>query len=180
MQTLIFDDQKPAMGDSGFGGNFGGMCVPEIKNEPGYSLLFQRLFGYTARTPDSANIECIEHESLPYYTASDLSDWRPVTLTDGKNAPQMYDSADAAHDDHDGLALTARELLHDAGLHGDLPDERQQPAPRDGESDPAESRSGRHSRAKTRSPPVSTVGLSPDHSPARTPSATAATRSSIR
>jgi hypothetical protein len=88
--TMLFDDQAPVMAGGSFG-NFGGTCTPEIKAEEGYSLLFQRLFGYTQRTPFSANIQCIEHGSLPYYTASDLSDWRPVTITPGSNHPEMYD-----------------------------------------------------------------------------------------
>jgi hypothetical protein len=89
-KTLIFDDMPPAMATSSFG-NFGGTCTPEIKEEPGYAILFQRLFGFTARTPLSANIECIEHTSLPYYTANDLSDWREVTISQGKGSVEMYD-----------------------------------------------------------------------------------------
>ncbi len=104
-KTLIFDDQPPAMGDSGFGGNFGGTCTPEIKTEPGYAILFQRLFGFTPRTPLSAAIQCIEHESLPYYTAMDLSDWRPITITDGKMAPEMYDLPTLRKTTTIGLAL---------------------------------------------------------------------------
>jgi len=88
--TMLFDDRAPVMAGASFG-NFGGTCVPEIKAEEGYSLLFQRLFGYTQRTPFSANIECIEHGSLPYFTEADLSDWRPVTITPGAAHPEMYD-----------------------------------------------------------------------------------------
>jgi hypothetical protein len=105
VKTLIFDDQVPAMGDSGFGGNFGGTCTPEVKTEPGYAILFQRLFGFTPRTPLSAAIQCIEHESLPYYSASDLSDWRNVTITDGKMAPEMYDLPTLRQTTTIGLAL---------------------------------------------------------------------------
>jgi len=105
VKTLIFDDQPPAMGDSSFGGNFGGTCTPEIKTEPGYAILFQRLFGFTPRTPLSAAIQCIEHESLPYYSAMDLSDWRPVTITDGKMAPEMYDLPTLRKTTTIGLAL---------------------------------------------------------------------------
>ncbi len=86
---MVFDDRPPAMQASSF--RFGMGCMPEIKEERGYSLLFQRLFGFTPRTPFSANIECGEHGSLPYYTAQDLSDWRMVTITDGVNHPEMYD-----------------------------------------------------------------------------------------
>lgn len=88
--TMLFDDQAPVAAGASF--NFGGgTCVPEVKMEQSYTTLFQRLFGYTQRTPFSANIECIEHGSLPYYTAQDLSDWRPVTLTAGADHPEMYD-----------------------------------------------------------------------------------------
>jgi hypothetical protein len=88
--TMLFDDRPPVMGGASF--NFGdGVCVPEIKMQQSYTTLFQRLFGYTQRTPFSGNIQCIEHGSLPYYTAGDLSDWRPVTLTSGASHPEMYD-----------------------------------------------------------------------------------------
>jgi hypothetical protein len=88
--TMLFDDRAPVSGGPTF--NFGGgTCVPEIKMQQSYTTLFQRLFGYTQRTPFSASIECIEHGSLPYYTAQDLSDWRPVTIASGANHPEMYD-----------------------------------------------------------------------------------------
>jgi hypothetical protein len=88
--TMLFDDRAPVSGGPSF--DFGdGTCVAEIKMQESYTTLFQRLFGYTQRTPFSANIECIEHGSLPYYTAQDLSDWRPVTITAGANHPEMYD-----------------------------------------------------------------------------------------
>jgi hypothetical protein len=98
---MVFDDRPPLMAAANF--RFGGACnpdampgqgrgcCPEIKPEVGYSLLFQRLFGFTPRTPFSGNIDCGEHGSLPYYTAQDLSDWRIVTLTDGASHPEMFD-----------------------------------------------------------------------------------------
>jgi hypothetical protein len=88
--TMLFDDRAPVMGGASF--NFGdGTCVPEVKMQQSYTTLFQRLFGYTQRTPFSGNIQCIEHGSLPYYTAADLSDWRPVTITSGADHPEMFD-----------------------------------------------------------------------------------------
>ncbi len=102
--TMVFDDRPPATASASFG-NFGGTCTPEIKAEAGYSLLFQRLFGYTQRTPFSATIECIEHGSLPYYTASDLSDWRPVTITPGADHPEMYDLPSLRAANAIGLAM---------------------------------------------------------------------------
>jgi hypothetical protein len=86
---MIFDDRPPAMPGGTF--RFGMGCMPEVKAERGYSLLFQRLFGFTPRTPYSGNIICGEHGALPYYTAEDLSDWRMVTITDGVNHPEMFD-----------------------------------------------------------------------------------------
>ena len=97
---MIFDDRPPLMASGSF--RFGGgactepgvpanCCAAEIKQERGYSLLFQRMFGFTPRTPFSGNIICGEHASLPYYSPSDLSDWRMVTLTDGVNHPEMFD-----------------------------------------------------------------------------------------
>jgi hypothetical protein len=87
---MLFDDRAPVGGGASF--NFGGgTCVPEVKMQQSYTTLFQRLFGYTQRTPFSASIQCIEHGSLPYYTAQDLSDWRPVTLTSGADHPEMFD-----------------------------------------------------------------------------------------
>jgi hypothetical protein len=102
--TMLFDDRAPVMGGASF--NFGnGTCVPEIKMQESYTTLFQRLFGYTQRTPFAANIECIEHGSLPYYTAQDLSDWRPVTLTAGADHPEMYDLPALRQTSTMGLAM---------------------------------------------------------------------------
>jgi hypothetical protein len=168
VQTLVFDDQPPAMGDSGFGGNFGGMCTPEIKNEPGYAILFQRLFGFTPRTPVSANIQCIEHESLPYYTASDLSDWRPVTIADGKNAPEMYDLPALRKTNAMGLALPrvsffttpafmATFTTNDSNKHRVTANQTLLIA------------LGQALTSENSITPVSTVGLEPDHSPDSNP-----------
>ncbi len=168
VKTLIFDDRAPAMGDTGFGGNFGGTCTPEIKSEPGYAILFQRLFGFTPRTPLSAAIQCIEHESLPYYTASDLSDWRPVTITQGKNAPQMYDLPTLRQTTTLGLALPrvgffttpafmATFTTNDSNKHRVTANQTLLVALGEGLT------------SENSITPVSTVGLEPDHSPNTNP-----------
>lgn len=168
VQTLIFDDQPPAMGDTGFGGNFGGNCVPELKEEPGYAILFQRLFGFTPRTPVSANIQCIEHESLPYYTASDLSDWRPVTITDGKDAPEMYDLPALRQTNIMGLdlprvsffttpAFMATFTTNDSNKHRVTANQTLLIA------------LGEALTSENSITPVSTVGLEPEHSPSSNP-----------
>jgi hypothetical protein len=166
--TLVFDDQKPAMADSGFGGSFGGTCTPEIKNEPGYAILFQRLFGFTPRTPVSANIQCIEHESLPYYTAQDLSDWRPVTITDGKSSPEMYDLPTLRKTNTMGLGLPrvsffttpafmATFATNDSNKHRVTANQTLLIA------------LGEALTSENSITPVSTVGLEPDHSPDSNP-----------
>jgi hypothetical protein len=168
VKTLIFDDRPPAMGDSGGFGNFGGTCTPEIKTEPGYAILFQRLFGFTPRTPVSANIQCIEHESLPYYTASDLSDWRPVSITQGKMAPQMYDLPTLRQTTTLGLALPrvsffttpaymATFTTNDSNKHRVTANQTLLVA------------LGEALTSENSITPVSTVGLEPDHSPDSNP-----------
>jgi hypothetical protein len=168
VKTLIFDDRPPAMGDNGAFGNFGGTCTPEIKSEPGYAILFQRLFGFTPRTPVSANIQCIEHESLPYYTASDLSDWRPVTITQGKMAPQMYDLPTLRQTTTFGLALPrvsffttpaymATFTTNDSNKHRVTANQTLLTALGEGLT------------SQNSITPVSTVGLEPDHSPDTNP-----------
>jgi hypothetical protein len=167
VKTLIFDDRPPSMPDSSFG-NFGGTCTPEIKNEPGYAILFQRLFGFTPRTPVSAAIQCIEHESLPYYTAQDLSDWREVTISQGKNAPQMYDLPTLRQATTLGLALPrvsyfttpafmATFTTNDSNKHRVTANQTLLIALGEGLT------------SDSSITPVSTVGLEPDHSPDTNP-----------
>jgi hypothetical protein len=168
VKTLIFDDRPPAMGDNGAFGNFGGTCTPEIKSEPGYAILFQRLFGFTPRTPVSANIQCIEHESLPYYTASDLSDWRLVTISQGKMAPQMYDLPTLRQTTTMGLALPrvgyfttpafmATFTTNDSNKHRVTANQTLLIGLGEGLT------------SDSSITPVSTVGLDPDHSPDTNP-----------
>jgi len=167
VKDLIFDDQPPVMASSSFG-NFGGTCAPEIKNEPGYAILFQRLFGFTPRTPVAANIQCIEHMSLPYYTANDLSDWRPVTITDGKNAPEMYDLPALRTTNQMGLdlprvsffttpAFMATFATNDSNKHRVTANQTLLVA------------LGQALTSENDITPVSTVGLEPDHSPDSNP-----------
>jgi hypothetical protein len=168
VKTMLFDDRPPVMQGSSFGGNFGGTCTPEIKNEQGYSLLFQRLFGYTQRTPFSANIQCIEHASLPYYTASDLSDWRLVTLSDGANHPEMYDLPALRETNQLGLALPRVSFFttpaylalwntNDSNKHRVTANQTLLVA------------LGEALTAENEISAVSTVGLDPEHSPSSNP-----------
>ena len=161
--TMLFDDQPPATQGASFG-NFGGTCVPEIKAEEGYSLLFQRLFGYTQRTPFSANIECIEHGSLPYYTAQDLSDWRPVTISDGADHPEMFDLPALRTTNALGLALPRVSFFttpaylaiwqtNDSNKHRVTANQTLLVA------------LGQALTSENEIVPVSTVGLEPSHSP---------------
>jgi hypothetical protein len=161
--TMLFDDQAPVTASPSFG-NFGGTCVPEIKNEEGYSLLFQRLFGYTQRTPFSANIECIEHGSLPYYTTNDLGDWRLVTITDGADHPEMYDLPALRQTNALGLALPRTSFFttpaylaiwqtNDSNKHRVTANQTLLVA------------LGKALTSENDIVPVSTVGLEPEHSP---------------
>jgi hypothetical protein len=167
VKTLIFDDLPPAMATSSFG-NFGGTCTPEIKEEPGYAILFQRLFGFTARTPLAANIQCIEHTSLPYFTASDLSDWREVTITQGKGSVEMYDLPTLRTTTTLGLdlprvsffttpAFMATFTTNDSNKHRVTANQTLLIA------------LGQALTSENSIDPVSTVGLEPEHSPEANP-----------
>jgi hypothetical protein len=60
----------------------------------GYAQLFQRLIGFTTRHPFLGSPPCWEHCSKPYFTDSDVSDWRMVTIEakpDGERYLQPYD-----------------------------------------------------------------------------------------
>ena len=76
---MIFDDERPTLA---VGFELQPTCNGDarVNAQEGYALLFQRLIGFTPRYPFSANPECWEHASKPYFTADDLSDWRPVTI----------------------------------------------------------------------------------------------------
>lgn len=167
VQTMLFDDRPPVMQGGTFG-NFGGTCTPEIKDEQGYSLLFQRLFGYTQRTPFSANIQCIEHGSLPYFTAQDLSDWRLVTLGDGSNHPEMYDLPALRETNQLGLAMQRVSFFttpaylalwntNDSNKHRVTANQTLLVA------------LGEALTAENEIVAVSTVGLDPEHSPSTNP-----------
>jgi hypothetical protein len=51
-----------------------------INEYTGYAQLFQRLLGFTPRTPFAAQPECWEHVSRPVFTTNDLGDWQMVTI----------------------------------------------------------------------------------------------------
>jgi hypothetical protein len=76
---MVFDDQPP-MNPISFQLSPTCQGMAQVNAYTGYSQLFQRLFGFTPRYPYVAQPMCWEHASLPYYTTSDLTDWRPVTL----------------------------------------------------------------------------------------------------
>jgi hypothetical protein len=76
---MVFDDSPPAV--QGFG-TIDPACVLDLKAMEGTSLLFQRLFGHVADSPVGADVQCDAHGALPYFTATDLGDWRPVMITD--------------------------------------------------------------------------------------------------
>jgi hypothetical protein len=90
---MVFDDAPPAAGRTSFNVGMGFMnCAGTavVNQYYGYSQLFQRLFGNTARNPFvGMGPACLEHASKPIYTTSDLTDWMPVTVT-AKAASAAY------------------------------------------------------------------------------------------
>jgi hypothetical protein len=97
---MVFDDQVPV---NNAGRNFGGLttCHGGTTPDPttgapvttgsytGYSMMFQRLLGFTPRYPFSGNPTCFEHASKPYFTTMDMSDWGWVDIQP-KTASQAY------------------------------------------------------------------------------------------
>jgi hypothetical protein len=51
-----------------------------VNQYTGYAQLFQRLLGFTPRSPFAAQPECWEHVSKPLFTTDDLTDWQMVTI----------------------------------------------------------------------------------------------------
>jgi hypothetical protein len=99
VSSLTFDDAAPATAATGPGGG-GGMfttCRGEAmtKQVTGYAQLFQRLIGYTPRVPFSANPECWEHASKPYFEIADTQDWAWVSIEQvgptGEHGLEPYD-----------------------------------------------------------------------------------------
>ncbi len=80
---MVFDDQPPVAMGSGFRGGSFDTCQgnAEVRSFSGYANLFQRLIGFTQRSPFSAQPECWEHASRPYFTVEDTNDWTWVTVT---------------------------------------------------------------------------------------------------
>jgi hypothetical protein len=90
---MVFDDQAP-MNAVSF--QLSPTCQGTAVVNPykGYSQLFQRLIGFTPRYPYAAQPQCWEHASLPYFSTSDLTDWRAITLrplAGGETRVQPYD-----------------------------------------------------------------------------------------
>jgi hypothetical protein len=98
---MVFDDQPSTTNaTTGFFTNCRGMAglvntyggSGSFQNgeiSGGYSMLFQRLLGFTPRHWFVANPTCGEHTSLPYFQTSDLTDWTPVTIS-AKAASAAY------------------------------------------------------------------------------------------
>lgn len=78
---------------------FAGTCAGDstkVSTYPGSTYLFQVLLGSIPR--DSANngagstqLGCMEHASQPYFTASDLSDWKMTTIVNTGTPLKSYD-----------------------------------------------------------------------------------------
>jgi hypothetical protein len=93
---MVFDDQLPVAAGTGMrGGTFTTCQGTAVKRSyTGYADLFQRLIGFTQRSPFSAQPECWEHASRPYFTVDDVSDWQWVSVTPkaaGDAYAQPYD-----------------------------------------------------------------------------------------
>jgi hypothetical protein len=68
----------------------------KVSTFPGSTNLFHVLLGVIDRDSSSngqgsTNLGCFEHAIQPYFTASDLSDWRMVTIANSGTPPQSYD-----------------------------------------------------------------------------------------
>ena len=90
---MVYSDIPPTT-KSGF--NIGTTCQGDgtVRTFSGYAQLFQRFLGMTPRYPYAAYPDCWEHQSKPYYTTSDLTDWQWVTirpLNSGEKLIQPYD-----------------------------------------------------------------------------------------
>ena len=68
----------------------------KVSTFPGSTNLFHVLLGVIDRDSSnngqgSTNLGCFEHAIQPYFTASDLSDWRMVTIANSGTPPKSYD-----------------------------------------------------------------------------------------
>jgi hypothetical protein len=68
----------------------------KVSTYPGSTNLFHVLLGSIDRDSTnngqgSTNLGCFEHAIAPYFTASDLSDWRMVTIANTGTPPKSYD-----------------------------------------------------------------------------------------
>jgi len=164
---LVFDDAPPVIQSYG---DIDPACVLDLKPMQNYSILFQRLFGNTPEAPFDADVQCDDHGSLPYYTAQDLSDWRPVTITDLTTTPriEMYDLPTLRAANALGLAMprvgfaTTPAYLalwntNDSNQHRVTANQALLVA------------LGQALTAETEISPVNTVGLDPEHSPDSNP-----------
>jgi hypothetical protein len=93
---MVFDNQAPASGATtggngtdcrGVGPVSLGLTAPAPFDS--YALLFQRLLGLTPAYDNADVEECNDQPSLPYFTTSDLTDWRMVTIRT-KDAAEPY------------------------------------------------------------------------------------------
>ena len=144
ISTMTFSDEAPATGNgNGFFTNCRGGATVPAADFRGTSLIFQRLLGFTPRFPFSGSPTCGEQPSKPYFTTADLTDWTWVTINHKANAgrsgardPALRSAGAAQREGADAVAA-AHRLLHDARVPGAVEHQRQQPAPRDGQPDPA-------------------------------------------
>ncbi len=92
VETMTFDDQEPSTGTG-----FLSADAPECDahdysgSNGGSALLFQRLIGLTPRWSYSANPQCFEHPSKPYFGPEDTEDWRLITFTEGAPTLKPWD-----------------------------------------------------------------------------------------
>jgi hypothetical protein len=68
----------------------------KVSTFPGSTNLFHVLLGVIDRDSSNngqgtTNLGCFEHAIQPYFTASDLSDWRMVTIANSGTPPKSYD-----------------------------------------------------------------------------------------
>jgi hypothetical protein len=68
----------------------------KVSTFPGSTNLFHVLLGVIDRDSGNngqgtTNLGCFEHAIQPYFTASDLSDWRMVTIANSGTPPSSYD-----------------------------------------------------------------------------------------
>jgi hypothetical protein len=92
VSTMTFDDEAPTTG-MGFLKADAAECDAHDYTgaNGGSALLFQRLIGLTPRWNYTANPQCFEHPSKPYFEPADTEDWRAITITQGAPTLKPWD-----------------------------------------------------------------------------------------